>query len=401
MVKMNKKENKKRKAFIGFILLLLLLGGIYSAFQTLQVENQMAFSKLLLEGEEILANSGENQVAAVESMAVTFSGGAIAPAGASQPANDSESTVPLAINEFDQFSFLPLFESADDDSEESEEAAEENAEEPQPEEPVYESTAYNFGDSEQFNLTRNVTQEEFDKVFIIKQNSWKIDEDGAGLSPEKGGEGRIFVPNNYLNYYVKVVAALNESTLNSEGQPRNDSGYAVMFETKLDGNNNDAGFALQFDRGFDKGAIVIRPREIGADSKGNPRTDEKSPVLQYKELPSKHENPDWWAKEHQMELRVTGLEGESEKGHNKNLSVYLDDKHLFDWTFESELKEGNENQVGLRVWHESAKEVEIIGLEIGELPATKTEEPALPETASSGADESDDSPEPEALTEAE
>jgi hypothetical protein len=431
MVELNEKKNKKRRLFAWFILLLLLLGGIFSASQVLQIENQTASGELWLDSEEIMVNPGEDQVAAYESMAVTVSGGAGASEVISQPENNPLGAAPLAVSDFDQFAFMPSLltesneqgengeaakpeepavtetdedeneESSENGSEESEDTAEENSEEPQPEEPVYERNVYNFGDSEQFNLTRNVSQEEFDTEFIVKQGSWKIDEDGSGLSLEKGGEGRIFVPNNYPNYFVTVVAALNESTLNSEGQPRNDGGYAVMFETKLDSNNNDAGFALQFDRGYGNGEIVIRNREIKPNSKELPQTYENSPLFRYKDLPNKNDDAEWWAKEHQLDLQVSVLEGENEKGHNKNLSVFLDDQHLFDFTFESELEEIDENHVGLRVWHESSVNVDLIGLEIGELPATVTEEPALPETSAASSVEVEASPEPDAVTETE
>jgi hypothetical protein len=419
MVELNKIKNKKRKVYVGLIILLLLLGGFCTAFQALQVEDQSASSELLLGGDVIEINPGEDQVAAVESMAVPFLGGDSTPESSNQQADNSLGIAPLAIGKVDQFSFQPILvprsneqdeqgeaekpgepavieteeeideESNENVSEENGEAEEENAEEPQPEEPVYERTVYNFGDSEQFKLTQNVSQEDFNTEFIVKQNSWKVDEDGSGLSAARNDEGRIFVSNNYLNYFVKVVAALNapDSTV---------GGYAVMFETKLDSNNNDAGFALQFDRGFDKGAIIIRPREIGADSKGNPRTDEKSRVFEYKDLPSKNENPEWWAEEHQMELQVTELEGKNEKGHDKNLSVYIDDEHLFDWTFESKLEEEDDNHVGLRVWGASAKEVEFIGLEIGELPETAATEPVLPEPSATDSAKPEASAEPEA-----
>jgi hypothetical protein len=427
MVELNKIKNKKRKVYVGLILLLLLLGGFCTAFQANQIEDQSASSELLLGGDVIEINPGEDQVAAVESMAVPFLGGASAPESSNQTADNSLGIAPLAIGEADQFSFLPILvpqsneqgeqgeaekpgepavieteeeideESNENVSEENGEAEEENAEEPQPEEPVYERTVYNFGDSEQFKLTQNVIQEDFNAKFIVKQNSWKVDEDGSGLSAAHNGEGRIFVSNNYLNYFVKVVAALNapDSTV---------GGYAVMFETKLDSNNNDAGFALQFDRGYGSGEIVIRAREIGADSKGNPRTNEvTTPLYRYSDrevLPNKNNDPNWWAEEHQMELQVTELEGKNEKGHNKNLSVYLDDNHLFDWTFESKLEEDNDdNHVGLRVWGASAKEVEFIGLEIGELPATTATEPALPEPSAAGSAKPEASSEPEADSE--
>ena len=64
----------------------------------------------------------------------------------------------------------------------------------------------------------------------------------------------------------------------------------------------------------------------------------------YNDLPRAHDDPEWWAEEHRMELQVTGLEGENETRHNMNLSVYLDEEHLFNWTFESETENTDENK---------------------------------------------------------
>jgi hypothetical protein len=256
------------------------------------------------------------------------------------------------------------------DNEQGESPGVKNGDE-QSQEPAYISSIYNFGSSTKFALEQNVAQEDFDKTFIVKQNNWEVTEDGSGLSPERGGDGRIFIANEYLNYFVKVFAALNESTLNSEGLPRNDGGYGVMFETGLDENNNDFGFALQFDRGYGNGEIIIREREIRPNSQGNPQTYENSPLYRFRDLPNKNDDPEWWKKEHQLMLEVKTLDSENEAGHNKSLSVSLDEEHLFDWTFRSDIENREDNHVGLRVWHESAKNVEFIGLEIGELPATE------------------------------
>lgn len=254
--------------------------------------------------------------------------------------------------------------------EQKESPGEDNKDE-QPQEPVYESNVYNFGNSAKFNLSQNVTQEDFDETFIVRHSNWEVAEDGSGLSPSRGGEGRIFIANDYLNYFVKTFAALNESTLNSEGLPRNDGGYGIMFETGLDKNNNDYGFSLQFDRGYGNGEIIIREREIRPNSQGNPQTYENSPLYRFRDLPNKIDDPEWWKKDHQLLLEVTTLDSENEAGHNKSLSVSLDEEHLFDWTFRSDIENREDNHVGLRVWHESAKNVEFIGLEIGELPAAE------------------------------
>jgi hypothetical protein len=236
-----------------------------------------------------------------------------------------------------------------------------------PEEVIRSSEVYNFGNSEQFDLEQNVSQVEFEEAFVVKGNTWQVADDGSGLSAEKNSEGRIFTPNNYLDYFVKIVAALGPSSTE-----RQSGGIGVMFETSLDENNNDSGYILQFDRGYSQGELIIRSREIWPNSNGQPQTYESSVLYRYADrsiLPEKSENPDWWAAEHQLEMQVANINvvGDSNQDEtNRQLSVYLDNEHLFDWDFTSSIEEGDENHVGLRVWHD-VPETKIVSLETGEL----------------------------------
>lgn len=244
-----------------------------------------------------------------------------------------------------------------------------------PEEVIRSSAVYNFGNSEQFDLEQNVSQVEFEEAFVVKGNTWQVADDGSGLSAEKNSEGRIFTPNSYRDYFVKIVAALGPSSTE-----RQLGGIGVMFETSLDQNNNDSGYILQFDRGYSQGELIIRTRDIRPNSNDQPQTYESSSVLyRYADrsiLPVKSENPEWWAAEHQLEMRVANMNvaGESTQADtNKQLSVYLDNEHLFDWDFASSIDEGDENHVGLRVWHD-VPETKIVSLEIGELAQEQEQE---------------------------
>jgi len=236
-----------------------------------------------------------------------------------------------------------------------------------PEEVIRSSAVYNFGNSEQFDLEQNVSQVEFEEAFVVKGNTWQVADDGSGLSAEKNSEGRIFTPNSHSDYFVKIVAALGPSSTE-----RQSGGIGVMFETSLDQNNNDSGYILQFDRGYSQGELIIRSRDIWPNSNGQPQTYESSVLSRYYDrsiLPAKSENPEWWAAEHQLEMRVANINvaGESnQEDTNRQLSVYLDNEHLFDWDFASSIEEGDENHVGLRVWHD-VPETKIVSLEIGEL----------------------------------
>lgn len=71
--------------------------------------------------------------------------------------------------------------------------------------------------------------------------------------------GRLYIPNNHDEYDFTVRARLGDDS---------GGGFALLFDTSLpEGNNNqDSGFALQYDRGW--GGFVVRPRNSGNEANG-------------------------------------------------------------------------------------------------------------------------------------
>jgi len=194
----------------------------------------------------------------------------------------------------------------------------------------------------------NITLEDFESDFIIAVNDWIFEEDG--LSPSSNGESRVFLVNPREEYVVRGTVELGQSDRNP---PR--GGYGIMFETYLDDNNRDTGFILQFDRGFANGELIIRHRSprYGGDAQ-----ESSAPVFRFNDrdkIPSRHDEPEWWSKEHVIELQVKSIKG-TEPG-KKVLKVNIDGKHMFDWEFKTEIVDPSLNHTGLRTWHEGSNTI--------------------------------------------
>jgi len=121
-----------------------------------------------------------------------------------------------------------------------------------------------------------------------KTGSWMKTADGISSS-----SGLLFVDLNRAEYSVTTTAALGTG-LYTGGLS---GGYGVLFDTSLDENNKDTGFALQFDRAYN--AVIIRPRIAGVES---------SPVLVVRNrdnsaIPSSQNDP-WWTQKHEIKLDV-------------------------------------------------------------------------------------------------
>lgn len=405
-VKVKKNRANKKSLLLLLILLIVIITWSTSMLQGGAEVEESAESELIVRGEEIFVNP-DNALPVnsdlTEALPLFASAGADSQVESSPLESTAGDNLPFSA---DAFAIeLPVIGASGDselslagaeetvmlegetDNEEADDSLPGQPAEPdeenepgndQPEVPVANSKVYNFGNSEQFELTQNVSQTDFDNDFIVKDNTWIVSEDGSGLSVLNNNEGRVFVPNLYPDYFVKVVASLGDSPLNREGLPTNRGGYGIMFETSLDDNNNDSGYILQFDRGYGNGEIIIRSRDIRPNSNGAPQTYENSvPLYRFNDrdfLPNKNDNPDWWAAEHLLDMRVSSVDNHdnSESGSNKKLSVHLNEQHLFDWEFESAIKKGEDNYIGLRVWH-GVPEIDVLGLEIGELQQEVTE----------------------------
>ncbi len=135
-------------------------------------------------------------------------------------------------------------------------------------------------------------------------------------------------------------------------------GYGIFFETKLNDDLKDTGFIVQFDRGYNNGEILIRPRTNGREGSPLQRysitfDDDGNGDFNAVEGTKNKTNP-WWTEIHEFKLVVTLND---DPVLNKILSVYVDDIFLFDYAFESGILSGEEsfNQTGLRVWKDNTK----------------------------------------------
>ena len=140
-------------------------------------------------------------------------------------------------------------------------------------------------------------------------------------------------PINKIGYTITVTASLSSG---------NSGGYGAFFETTLKNDNpkKDTGYILQFDRGWSKGAIIVRPREDGS---------ELSPIwkLLYNKtdlFPSKADDPDWWTDIHVISIEVKIIDETT-----KEATFLLDSNVLGSLTIDS-VTNGDTIYTGLRSW---------------------------------------------------
>ena len=158
--------------------------------------------------------------------------------------------------------------------------------------------------------------------------------------------GLLFIENPRDEYTITVTAQLDEGS---------SGGFGILFDTSLI-NGSDTGYALQFDRGYGRGSIVIRPRTNG--SEGNViqshRFDHSNSFI-----PDKNtvEGEAWWNSVKTIRLEVRIIENVPL---TKALSLYIDGVLLFDdFIFQSNTSPSN-NFTGLRSWHTGTKYYSLI-----------------------------------------
>jgi len=148
--------------------------------------------------------------------------------------------------------------------------------------------------------------------------------------------GLLFIDNNNEEYTIESSATLDEG---------NRGGYGILFETSVTEDNKDSGYALQFDRGYGIGSIIIRQRTDGRES-GAIRGfvfNERNSFIPNKNTTA---GAAWWTDEHRVKLVVTKETATDQK----TLAVYIDDRLVFDdFEFESDLAPEN-NFTGFRSW---------------------------------------------------
>jgi len=160
--------------------------------------------------------------------------------------------------------------------------------------------------------------------------------------------GMLFIDNPNTEYTITVSAKIEEGS---------SGGFGILFDTSvIDGE--DSGYILQFDRGYGRGSVLIRPRNNG--SEGNViqafRFDHSNSFI-----PDKNtvDGALWWNSEHEVKLTVVVTEGVT---YTKILSVTIDDQLLFDdFLYETNVG-ASINFTGLRTW--ASVEVEFYLLTI-------------------------------------
>lgn len=170
-----------------------------------------------------------------------------------------------------------------------------------------------------------------DGVVFRDETRWN---DENGYLENVSGEQRMFIPVGKSSYSVTVSAALSEGT---------NGGYGIFFDTILpDGDENkDTGWILQFDRGFDKGSIIIRPRVNGSEQGVVWTLKGRSSDL----IPSIDQDASWWTKTHSVKIVVSKNDGDS-----KTATFYIDGVNIgsYDYTF---VDSGDIIYSGFRTWH--------------------------------------------------
>lgn len=161
----------------------------------------------------------------------------------------------------------------------------------------------------------------------------------------QSNNGLLYIPNPLVSYTINVTAQI----LNSGSG----GGYGILFDTLINNpsTQSDTGWALQFDRGYSGGEIIIRPRVNGS---------ERSPVFRYgirfdddgqltTEGGLKNNQNPWWMAEHVLRLEVTVLDAQAQQ---KRLTLFVDDLLLFTFDFISPIFEpsSEQNVTGLRTW---------------------------------------------------
>lgn len=181
-----------------------------------------------------------------------------------------------------------------------------------------------------YDFTNTTIQDLEDDGAIAKQiRSWEI-KDNQLYNTKNWGN--LFIPYTNNEYTISVTANLSEGT---------NGGYGIFFETTLkNGNaNKDTGYVLQFDRGYSRGAIIIRQRVDG---------NEFSPslVIKYSDsdyIPSRTEDPTWWASTHTIDLKVEVIDTMYKK-----VIIFIDSNEIGSFTFEYD--ENDTLYTGVRVW---------------------------------------------------
>jgi hypothetical protein len=181
---------------------------------------------------------------------------------------------------------------------------------------------------------------------FIDEGAWIVSGslNDPGSSLQSSG-GLLYMPNPLTSYTINLQTQILSSGTGG--------GYGILFDTTVNNpsKESDTGWALQFDRGYSGGEIIIRPRVNGG---------ERNPVFRYEvrfdqqgQLTTqgglKNNSNPWWTAEHTLRLEVSVLNAQLKQ---KRLTLYVDDQFLFTFDFTSPIFDpvSVQNVTGLRTW---------------------------------------------------
>lgn len=177
---------------------------------------------------------------------------------------------------------------------------------------------------------------------FILDKYWKSAE--SGLKGNYNGadkNGVAFISNPRDEYTLETVFNLNPNV-------KNNGGLGLFFETSLNSDNKESGkgYVLQFDRGFDNGAIIVRERNDGKETKL---------IATFTNVPNKSDST-FWEKEQKMSVIVKNSNTEGKK----DVTILLDDKPLNNDPIKVDSVSTENNYSGFRTWHEAPVTVQSL-----------------------------------------
>ncbi len=148
-------------------------------------------------------------------------------------------------------------------------------------------------------------------------------------------EQSLFIPITSDEYTLTVQAKLNNTTYMN-------GGYGIFFDTTLDSSMRDTGQVFQFDRGYTSGAMIVRERLNGQETRPTFFKDNSTDIF-----PSKYEDPEWWTDTHEITINVVNIDNNT-----RMATFYIDGTYLGSITYEDIITDETV-YVGFRGWSSS------------------------------------------------
>lgn len=170
----------------------------------------------------------------------------------------------------------------------------------------------------------------------------------SGTSGFTSSYGQLFAPNPRAQYTASYTASLTPDSVYG--------GNALLLTSALTADNRDTGYAIQFDRGYGRGSIVIRSRK---PDPANPNVIREPlvPGFTFDSGNTKGAIPDkdtpegkaWWAASHVLSARVTAVDSTT-----RSVEYSIDGTVVFDNFSFTVPPDSSESFVGLRAWGDTS-----------------------------------------------